>query len=99
MASIQTDITYWSTTLKVWIANWVNDNALKEEYGEGCCKCSWLRLILATSLLDELQCYTISSSYNLPSGDTPTEDNCLDDADMRHLFQVASSIINFRGDC
>lgn len=97
--SVSTDITNWTLRLKTWVATWVTNNAQKEEYGEEACECSWKRLMLANNLIDIMQCYSVSSSYNLPVGTTPMPDTCLEDSDMEHIFQLASSIVNYKGDC
>lgn len=98
--SVSTDITYWTKALKMYISSWVTDNAHKEEYGEEECSCDWMKLILANELICIMQGYTVSSSYNIQAGTTPpTADPCLVDADIEHIFQLSSAIINSSGGC
>lgn len=104
---IPQQITYWTLCLKTWIANWVTENTLQEQFGEEECDCCWKQLILANNLIGIMQCY-IPTWYvggtQGTLGDNPItnstivlSDNCYtlaNEAQIQKIFEQASSIIN-----
>lgn len=78
------DIRYWSIILKSYCATWNNSMASKEAYGIDESKLCWLNLIWATQLVEILDCYDVD------------DDPCLEETDIKKIFQQASYIINKR---
>ena len=87
---VNSDITYWVTVLKSWIACWVNKECALNTYGDGQDECCWLKFAFANELVVIMQCY----QENTTSNNTTAVDPCLTDDSMRLLFQSASNVIN-----
>lgn len=92
---ITADITYWSLTIKQYCASFINTLAKEEMYGGDTCNDCWLQVILATELIEIMDCYTDISQLNYaPPLPTTTITPCLVDSDIEKLFEQASKIIN-----
>lgn len=102
---ISDDIAYWSTTLKSYAANWMCSETQKESFGKEICENCWSNLLLVVELISILDCYSVSSSYNVTAPTVgqpsliPVPDYCLTDADITKVFSLASHVVNKSGGC